>query len=66
MKISPKAMFVIYFLLGILFTYMAIQSTGESGWSFITILLAVFATLDFGVGSRMLVIHFKLKQKEKK
>ncbi|SDR12754.1 protein of unknown function [Virgibacillus subterraneus] len=64
MKISPKAMFVIYFIMGILFTYMAIQSTGESVWNFSTIILAIIATLDFGVGFRMLVIHFRLKKKD--
>lgn len=66
MKTSPKAMFIIYFVMGTLFTYMAIQSTGESIWNFSTIILAIIATLDFGVGFRMLTIHLKLKQKDKK
>ncbi|SFB38139.1 protein of unknown function [Lentibacillus halodurans] len=66
MKISPKTMGIVYCLLGILFTYVAIQSADGTIWNFLTILLAFFATLDFGVGIRMLIIHFKLKNQNKK
>ncbi|MFD1363434.1 YdiK family protein [Lentibacillus salinarum] len=66
MKISPKTMGIVYFLLGILFTYVAIQSAEETIWNFLTILLAFFATLDFGVSIRMFNIHFKIKKQKKK
>ncbi|TFJ91525.1 YdiK family protein [Lentibacillus salicampi] len=65
MKISPKVMGGVYFLLGILFTYVAIRSADETIWNFITILLAFFATLDFGVSIRMFIIHFKIKKQKK-
>ncbi|MFC4559371.1 YdiK family protein [Virgibacillus kekensis] len=65
MRLSPKTMSLIYFLLGSVFTYMAVQSAEDTVWNFMTILLAFFATIDFGVGIRMLILHFKLKQKNK-
>ncbi|GAB4074110.1 hypothetical protein GCM10028778_16130 [Barrientosiimonas marina] len=66
MKISPKAMGVVYCLLGVLFTYIAIQSADETMWNVFTILLAFFATLDFGIGIRMFIINHKIKQQKKK
>lgn len=47
-------MALLYFILGILFTYMAIQNAQETIWNPITILLAVVATIDFAVGFRYL------------
>ncbi|GGK00788.1 hypothetical protein GCM10007063_23850 [Lentibacillus kapialis] len=66
MKVSPTLMGFVYLFLGILFTYVAILSADETIWNFITILLAFFATLDFGVGIRMFIIHFKIKKHNKK
>lgn len=66
MKISPKMMGIIYSLLGILFTYVAVLSADETIWNFLTILLAFFATLDFGVSIRMFIIHFKIKNHRNK
>ncbi|ALX49126.1 YdiK family protein [Lentibacillus amyloliquefaciens] len=66
MKFSPITMGFLYFLVGILFTYVAILSAEETIWNFITILLAFLATLDFGVSIRMFVIHFKVKKNNKK
>ncbi|WP_010529430.1 YdiK family protein [Lentibacillus jeotgali] len=66
MKISPKILGIIYFLLGILFTYVAILSADETIWNFLTMLLAFFATLDFGVSIRMFMIHSKIKKHNKK
>ncbi|HLS09840.1 YdiK family protein [Lentibacillus sp.] len=66
MRISPKTMGIVYFLLGILFTYVAILSADETIWNFVTVLLAFFATLDFGVGIRMFIIHSKIKKNNKK
>lgn len=55
---------IFYFLMGILFTYMAIQSVEDTVWNVITILLTLVATLDFGVGIRFLRLHFKMKKEQ--
>lgn len=47
-------MSLLYFGLGVLFTYMAINSITDSIWNITTILLLVVAALDFGVGFRYL------------
>ncbi|GAA0431973.1 YdiK family protein [Lentibacillus halophilus] len=65
-KMTPKTMAIIYFLIGAMFISVAVQVTGESIWRFPTILLALVATLEFGVGIRMLIIHFKIKSQKKK
>ncbi|WP_164670256.1 YdiK family protein [Virgibacillus doumboii] len=64
MRTTPKSLFFIYFIMGILFTYVAIQSVDETIWNLTTVVLAFIATLDFGVGIRMLRLHFKLKKKK--
>lgn len=50
-------MAIVYFILGILFTYMAIISASDTVWNATTILLAIVAALDFGVGFRYLRTH---------
>jgi len=59
-------MAILYFLMGIFFTYLAIDSVTDSSWNLITFVLAVIATLDFGVGIRALRVYFKLKRNHKK
>ncbi|MGA9224996.1 MAG: YdiK family protein [Mesobacillus sp.] len=66
MKQSPLFSGIVYFLLGSLFTYFAIQNVNETGWGFFTYLLVMLATFDFGSGIRMILFHFKLKQIQKK
>ncbi|MGY0694882.1 YdiK family protein [Virgibacillus sp. FSP13] len=66
MRTSPKNMAIFYFLMGLLFTFIATQTVEDTVWSFPTILLAIFATLDFGVCIRLMSIHFRLKNKKKK
>lgn len=65
MKTTPKMMSFVYFVLGLLFMFVAIRSSSGSVWNITTIILAVAATLNFGVSLRMLIIHFKLKKKNK-
>ncbi|MGM8213853.1 YdiK family protein [Virgibacillus sp. W0430] len=50
-------MAIVYLLMGVLFTYIAIQSAQNTGWSFTTILLTLIATLDFGVGIRLMKMY---------
>lgn len=65
MRISAKTMAIVYFIMGFLFVYMAVQSSGKVGWSFITILWAIIATLDFGVALKLTRTHFRYKKKKK-
>ena len=59
-------MSLIYFVMGILFTYIAIQTVTDTIWNFSTIILAVIATLEFGVSIRLMVIYIRLKRKNRK
>ncbi|CDQ41461.1 MULTISPECIES: YdiK family protein [Virgibacillus] len=65
MKISPKTMAIIYFIMGVFFTYIAILSVDETIWNVTTMVLAVFATLEIGVSIRLISLHFRLKHKKK-
>ncbi|GGA76225.1 YdiK family protein [Ornithinibacillus halotolerans] len=65
MRVSPKTMAIIYFAMGCLFIYVAIQSAEETIWNFITILFALVATLDFGAGIRYMRLHYQLKKIKK-
>ncbi|WP_404451230.1 YdiK family protein [Virgibacillus necropolis] len=59
MGTSPKAMANIYFIMGVLFVYMATRSAGETVWNSTTMLLAIFATLDFGIALRLMRNHVR-------
>ncbi|MBD8070703.1 YdiK family protein [Bacillus sp. PS06] len=61
-RTSPLLMGIIYLLMGLLFTYLAIGSVEESIWNFPTIILILFATFDFGVAIRMFLLHKKIKK----
>lgn len=66
MRTSPKSLSLIYFVMGILFTYIATQTVTDTIWNFSTIILAVIATLEFGVAIRLMLIYIRLKRKNKK
>lgn len=66
MKFSPKIGAIIYFVMGILFSFMATKTAGETIWNVPTVLLMVFATFEFGIAIRLVSIHFHLKKKDKK
>ncbi|KWW20278.1 MULTISPECIES: YdiK family protein [Bacillaceae] len=65
---SPLFIGIIYAGLGVLFTAIAVQTVNSSGWGIFAYILVLIATLDFGSGLRMIMIHFKIKaaQKNKK
>jgi hypothetical protein len=65
MRTSPLNMGLFYFLMGSLFTYLAIESAQGSIWKFSTVILMIISTLDFGVALRMLALHFKIKKLNK-
>ncbi|WP_269411327.1 YdiK family protein [Lentibacillus daqui] len=66
MQTSPKIMAIIYFVMGIFFTYIATKTVTNTMWNFSTIVLAIIATLQFGVAIRLMLIHFRLKRKNRK
>lgn len=69
MKPTPLSSGILYIILGLLFTFFAIQNVQvDEGWGFFTYLLIILATFDLGNGIRMVMFHFKLKtvQKNKK
>ncbi|MFD2360606.1 YdiK family protein [Saccharococcus thermophilus] len=45
--------------MGILFTYLSVQSAKDTIWNFFTIVLAILATLDFGAAIRLFALHFR-------
>ena len=66
MKQSPLFSGIIYLILGLLFTFFAIQNVNESGWGVFSYLLVILATFDFGSVVRMIQFHFKLQKSQKK
>lgn len=64
---TPLFSGIVYLILGVLFTFFAIQNINEDGgWGFFTILLIILATFDLGSGIRMILIHFHLKKQKNK
>ncbi|SER94489.1 YdiK family protein [Salisediminibacterium halotolerans] len=50
---SPRFMGLMYFTLGTVFLFLAIQWAGtETGWDFMTVLLMIFAALDYFIAFR--------------
>ncbi|MFS0638819.1 YdiK family protein [Mesobacillus foraminis] len=66
MRQTPLFSGIIYIVLGLLFTYFAVQNVNEDGWGFFSYLLVLLATFDLGSGIRMVLFHFKLKDFQKK
>ncbi|PLR98658.1 YdiK family protein [Bacillus sp. T33-2] len=66
MRQSPLFSGIVYILIGILFTYFAVQNVNEDGWDFFSYLLVILATFDLGAGIRMIMFYFKLKNLQKK
>lgn len=64
MRTSPIVMANVYFIMGVLFLYVAAQSAGETVWNFTTMVLAIIATLDFGVALKLMRNHLRNRKKE--
>lgn len=62
MKQTPLFNGIIYIILGLLFTYFAIENVSEGNWGFFTYLLIILATFDIGSGIKMVLFHFKIKK----
>ncbi|MGD6818315.1 YdiK family protein [Metabacillus sp. 84] len=62
MKARPWALALFYLAMGILFTYLAINSASNGLYSFSTVILMIIATFDFAVAIRMFLFGSKLKR----
>ncbi|MBU3571511.1 YdiK family protein [Priestia aryabhattai] len=62
MKNIPLTRGFIYIIMGILFTYLAIQNAEETVWNFPTILFALVAAFDFRFAVRIFILHYKIKK----
>ncbi|WP_028401933.1 YdiK family protein [Ectobacillus panaciterrae] len=62
MRSSPLFMATLYFVLGSIFTYLAITSVEHTIWNFYTLLLMLMATFDFGLALRLILVNFRLKR----
>ncbi|MDE5416201.1 MAG: YdiK family protein [Bacillaceae bacterium] len=52
MRTSPTFMAVVYALIGVMFTYLAIQNVQVAGWNFWTYLFIGLAAVDFMMAYR--------------
>ncbi|MGD7045875.1 YdiK family protein [Jeotgalibacillus proteolyticus] len=59
---KPLTHGIIYMLLGVVFTYFAINTVNSEGWGFFAYLLILFATYDIGAGIRLIALHFRIKK----
>lgn len=62
---SPLISALMYFSIGGMFLYLAYQAIDDTVWNTVTIILTLIASLDIGVGIRLLSIHFKIKKLKK-
>jgi hypothetical protein len=62
MRTSPTFMALLYFSLGALFTYLAVQQGEDGLWNVTTIILMLLATFDFSVSFRFLLLRRKINQ----
>ncbi|MBN8235582.1 YdiK family protein [Halobacillus kuroshimensis] len=65
MKTSPLFMALLYFSLGIAFTYIAAQAAVETIWNATTIILSLVATFNIAVAVRLYNLHNKIKNTKK-
>lgn len=66
MFFSPLRVSIFYFFLGVLFTYLAINSITNSTWNILTYILVIIATFDFGVSIRAFNLYLRLKSNHRK
>ncbi len=65
MRASPFTMALLYFSIGILLIFFAIQHVSTSGWDLWSYIIIAFATTDFMIAIRFFRFHRKLKKAHK-
>lgn len=66
MRAPSKFMALIYLIMGVLFTYFAIQNKQDSGWNILTFVFAAIATLDFGFVIRFIIDNYFSNESDEK
>ncbi|WP_088106099.1 YdiK family protein [Halalkalibacter urbisdiaboli] len=66
MRASPTTMALMYFTIGVLLVYFAIQNVITSGWNFWTYLIIAFATIDFMIAIRFFLLRRAIRRIQKK
>ncbi len=62
MRTSPIAMALLYFSIGCLLVFFAIQSVSTSGWNIWSYLIISFAAIDFMIALRFYRLRKVIKQ----
>lgn len=65
-RMTPKGMAIIYFLMASLFIYIAVNSVTDTIWNTLTIVFTIVAALDLTVSFRFMRVHLRIKQQNKK
>ncbi|WP_100406142.1 YdiK family protein [Bacillus solitudinis] len=66
MRASPTTMALMYFFIGALLVYFAIQNVSTAGWNFWSYLIIAFATIDFMIAVRFFLLRRAIKRIQKK
>jgi len=62
MRASPITMALLYFSIGVLLVFFAIQNVSTSGWNFWSYLIVSFAAIDFMIAYRFYRLRRVIKQ----
>lgn len=62
MRASPITMAIVYFSIGVLLVFFAIQNVSLAGWNFWSYLIISFAAIDFMIAYRFYRLRKVIKQ----
>ncbi|MCL7748835.1 YdiK family protein [Halalkalibacter alkaliphilus] len=65
MRASPITMALLYFSIGVLLIFFAIQNVNTAGWNFWSYLIVSFAAIDFMIAYRFYRLRKVIKQLQK-
>ncbi|MCM3715836.1 YdiK family protein [Alkalihalobacillus oceani] len=65
MRASPLMMALLYFFVGCLLVFFAIQSVSSTGWTVWSLLIISFAAIDFMISLRFFRLRRGIKQVQK-
>lgn len=66
MRASPLTMAILYFIIGVVLVYFAIQNVSMSGWNIWSVLIVSFATVDILIAFRFFQLHRHTSKANKK
>ncbi|RZI50655.1 DUF4305 domain-containing protein [Aeribacillus pallidus] len=62
MNFHPVSMGLFYFIMGVIFTYLAIHHAENGMWTATNMILMILATFDFAVSIRMFTFSYKIRK----